>query len=296
MEPMNSGEYLNYLPTKNIKIGVNADAAMKNQGVTAAQKSMLADSIRFKYTSGFVMKDNLAMFDILAHNDWKRPICFTVTVGSENMIGLQPYLYKEGFIYHLLPFKPDTSVRDQMEKVNTDVMYDNVMNKFKFGNFKTAKYLDHESTTMFYPVMMSTFLDLAQAEIKAGHPELALKVMHKYDEEMPDLNIDIRSADSKYFLAQTAYKLHDYVLGAKFVTSIQSYLTDMLDYDYYQQQNNNLALNPRDIGFSIQLLSTLAEMTKDAHQDALTAKLLAQSKDYQNKFAGLLSASQQQGQ
>jgi len=287
-----SGEFGNYLPTKSIKIGVNPEEIVKNGVVSADQKNNITDSVKFKYTSNYVMKDNLAMFDILAHNNWKRPICFTVTVGGENMIGLQPYLYKEGFVYHLMPLKPDTSVRDQLEKVNVPVMYDNVMNKFKFGKFKTAKYLDHESTTMFYPVMIATFLDLAQSEIKAGHPELALKVLHKYDEVLPDLDIDIRTADSKYFIAQTAYQLHDTVLGAKLATSIDNYLVDQLDYDYTLLQSNNGNLNPRDVGFSLQIINSMADMAKEAHQTALTNKLQAQVKDYQSKFGGLLGAGQ----
>ena len=49
---------------------------------------------------------------------------------QENMMGLQPFLYKEGFTYHLIPFKPDTANHDQLGKTNTLVMYDNIMNKF----------------------------------------------------------------------------------------------------------------------------------------------------------------------
>jgi len=287
-----SGEFANYLPTKAIKIPVNPAEVKQNNAVSADQMSMLTDSIKFKYTSNFVMKDNLAMFDILAHDHWKRPICFTVTVGSDNMIGLQPYLYKEGFVYHLLPLKPDTGVRDQMEKVNTAVMYDNVMNKFKFGQFKTAKYLDHESTTMFYPVMMSTFLDLAQSLMREGKNDMALKVMHKYDEVMPDLNLDMRTASSKYFLAQTVYQLHDNVLGAKMVTSIDNYLKDMMDYYSAQiQAGNTNIISPRDVSFGMQLINGMVELTKTAHQDALTAQMQGQFKNYQAKLGGYLNAA-----
>jgi hypothetical protein len=187
-----------------------------------------------------------------------------------------------------MPLKPDTTTKDQLAKANTMVMYNNVMNKFKFGNFKTARYLDHESTTMFYPVMISTFLDLAQNLIKQGHPDLALKVMHKYDDVMPDLNIDIRIADSKFFLAQTAYQLHDLVLGAKFATSIDNYLTDQLDYDYTMLQSNAGTLNPRDIAFSIQLINAMADLAKDNHQTALAGKLQGQAKDYESKFASVI--------
>jgi len=234
------------------------------------------------------------MFDILAHNNWKRPICFTVTVGPENMIGLQPYLYKEGFVYHLIPFKPDTAAHDQMEKVNTDVMYDNVINKFKWGKFKTAKYLDHESTTMFYPVMMTTFLDLTQSLMQAGKLDSARKVLAKYDQEMPDINPYIDVAARKFYLAQAAYNLHDIVMGNKFVNGIDNYLTDQLDYDYYQLQNNSNDLSVRDINISVQLIGGMMEFTKDNHQTALYNKLSAQFKDYQSKFASLLRQQQPQ--
>ena len=38
-----------------------------------------------------------------------------------------------------------------VQKTNSLVMYSNVMNKFKWGNFKHAGYLDQQSTSMFYP-------------------------------------------------------------------------------------------------------------------------------------------------
>ena len=182
-----SGDYGNYLPTKNFKMTINADNILKNHVITSDQKDKLATEMDWKFTSNYITKENLAMLDILAHNNWVRPICFTTTIGQENLAGLQPYLYKEGFAYRLIPFKPDTTVRDQLGKTNSLVMYDNMMNKFKYGNFKHARYLDHESTTMFYPVMVTTFLDLTQGLIKDGHPDLARKALHKFDEEMPDL-------------------------------------------------------------------------------------------------------------
>jgi len=292
MVQYNNGDYANYLPTKAIKIGVNQADVLKSGIVPDAFKDRITDSVKFKFTSNYVMKDNLAMFDILAHNNWKRPICFTVTVGGENMIGLQPYLYKEGFTYHLLPVKPDTAVKDQLEKVNTEVMYNNVMNKFKFGNFKTAKYLDHESTTMFYPVLIATFLDLSQNLIKQGQPEKALNVLHKYEQVMPDLNIDIRTADSKFFIAQTAYQLKDLTFGAKMVNSIDAYLTDVLDYDYTMVQSNSGSISPRDIAFSIQLIGGMGEFAKNNHQTELATKLQNQVKDYESKFASILSSVQ----
>jgi len=289
-----NGDWANYLPTKNFKITINKDSVIKYGVVPDSDRAKLADTMTWKYTSNYVMKDNLAMFDILAHNNWKRPICFTVTVGPENLIGMEPYLYKEGFTYHLIPFKVDTATKDQMEKTNTMVMYDNVMNKFKWGNFKTAKYLDHESTTMFYPVMMTTFLDLTQNLMQENRPALALNVLHKYDQVMPDINPFIDVVARKFYLAEQCFRLHDLVLGNKFVNGIDDYLTDQLDYDYYLLQNNNTdQLSLRDIGISIQLIGGMTDFAKDNHETALYSKLEGQFKDYQTKFAPILGRQQQ---
>ena len=289
-----SGDYGNFLPTKNFKITINPDDVLKNHVITPDQKDRLATTMEWKYTSNYITKETLAMLDILAHNNWVRPICFTTTIGQENLIGLQPYLYKEGFTYHLIPFKPDTNSRDQLGKTNSLVMYNNMMNKFKYGNFKNAKYLDHESTTMFYPVMVTTFLDLAQGLIKDGHPDLALKVLHKYDEVMPDINPGLEVVDRKIFFAQTAYDLHDIVLGNKFINSVDNYVTDQLDYNYYLMKDNSGEFNSRDVQYGMSFLNGLIGITSagDIHQTALTNKLKAQIKDYENKFSAILGRQQ----
>jgi len=287
-----SGDYGNFLPTKNFKITVDPDTVVKYGVITPGQKNKLDTSLRWKFTSNYITKENLAMLDILAHNNWKRPICFTTTIGQENLIGLQPYLYKEGFAYHLIPFKPDTSVKDQLGKTNSLVMYNNLMTRFKFGNFKHARYLDHESTTMFYPVLITTFLDLTQGLIKDGHPDLAVKVLNKYDEVMPDINNSLEIADRKIFFAQTAYQLHDIVLGDKFVTSVDSYITEQLDYNYSLLQSNSGNLNSRDVQYDVSFLTGISAIATENHRTAISNKFKAQVKDYENKFGAILQRQQ----
>ena len=287
-----SGETANYLPTKNFKITINKDEVIKNGVVPDSDRVKLTDTLKFKFPPNCVTKENLALFDILSHNHWKRPICFTTTVGDENMIGLQPYLYKEGFAYHLIPFTPDTTNKDQKERVNALVMYDNVVNKFKWGNFSTAKYLDHESTTMSYPNLLASFLDLTQSLIAQNRPDLAIKALQKCDQELPDLNPFIDVNITKLYLAQASYNLNDIVLGNKFANNIDAYLNDQLDYNYYLLQNNNDQISLRDVNLSVRLIGMLATFAKDAHQESLTNKLNAQYKDYATKFAAILNTQQ----
>jgi hypothetical protein len=167
-------------------------------------------------------------------------------------------------------------------------MYDNVMNKFRFGNYKTARYLDHESTNMFYPVLVTTFLDLARGLERDGHPDLALKALHKYDAVLPDLFPYIDIAGRKLFMAQIAYRLHDVALGNKIVNGIDRHLTDQLDFNYYQLKNNGTNLNLRDVQISLEVLNGMARYTTGAGQNQLSNKFNAQLKDYEAKFAGVL--------
>ncbi|HEY2582259.1 MAG TPA: DUF2723 domain-containing protein [Mucilaginibacter sp.] len=280
-----NGETLNYLPTRNFKLTVNPDEVVKNGVVTPDQKNKIASTMEWKYTSNYVTKDKLAMLDILTHNDWKRPICFTATMGPESMFGLQPYLYKEGFVYHLIPFKTDT-VNNRETKTNSLVMYNNVVNKFKFGNYKHAKYLDNVSTTQFYLTMELTFNDLAQGLIKDGHPDMALKAIHKFDEQMPDINPDIDTAAHKFFMAQTAYKLDDLKLGNRYVKSVDNFITDQLDYNYSLLQNKQ-DIDQRTVQIGIQLLNGMTDTAKNNNQIELSNQLLVQLKNYENKFAVL---------
>jgi len=248
--------------------------------------------MRWKYTSNYVTKDNLAFIDILAHNDWKRPICFTITVGQENMLGLQQYLYKEGFTYHLIPFKVDTASRDQLGKTNNMVMYDNIMNKFKWGNYKTAKYLDPESSTMFYPVILSTVIDLTQNLTIQGDKAKALNVLHKYDQEMPDIYPFVDVARSKYYLVANAYHLGDIGYANRYVNSIDAYLTDQLDYNYSQLQNSPDNIDTRTVQLGLSLLNGLNQLAKENHQAAISTKLQSQIKDYEGKFKSIMGGGQ----
>jgi hypothetical protein len=284
-----NGETMNYLPTKNFKLAVDPEQLVKNDVVTPQQKDQLTSNMEWKYNTNYIFKDNLAIMDVLAHNNWKRPICFSIGFGQDNMGGLQPYMYKEGFVYHLIPFKADTSIQNQLGKVNSLVMYNNVMNKFKYGNFKHAKYLDDISKTQFYPYMETTFHDLTQGLMNEGRNALALNALHKFDQEMPDINPTIDSAHRKLLLAQVAYKLNDKELANRYVKGIGNYLTDQLAYNYTLLQNKSEALNVNEIQYQLYVLSGLVDTTKDYQETALHNQFQAQLDDYKNKFVVLQS-------
>jgi len=283
------GGPMNYMPTKDLKMTLNADELVKDGVVPAADKAKIQPAMEWKYQSNYVTKDNLAMIDILAHNNWKRPVYFTITVGTENMMGLDKYLYNEGFAYHLMPIMIDTAKTQPLEAANTNVMYNNIMTKFKWGNMKNAKYLDHESLTMFYPIIMKQFLLLTEHLIAEGKLDSARKALAKYDEVMPNLTPFTDVVGRKYYLVDNAYKVGSTALALKWTNEIDDYLVNLLDYTEKAAAGSG-DYNPRDIQLGLSVINGLATLAKDNHQDALATRLTNQFKGYETKLSGAFSA------
>ena len=278
-----NGEVANYLPTKRLAIKVNADDVLKTRTIPAIQKAQVDTFMTFVYPSDYVTKQNLALLDIMAHNDWKRPIYFTLTVPQDYMMGMEKYMYNEGFAYHLLPLKPDTSV-GLLGGVNSQTMYHNLMTKFKWGNMKYATYLDHESLTTFYPLISTIFLNLAQNLAREGHPEQAKNVLEKYDEVMPAIVLSSDIAIRKYYMAATAYKLNDVLLGNKITGQLYGYVTNLLYYNYTLFKDGKTDLNNNDIQLAMSMLNGMAQLTQQSHQTEFSNKCAAEVKDYELKF------------
>ncbi len=287
---MNDGTSVNYLPTKNFKITINKADVINSGTVPAKDLAKILPVMTWTYPSNYVTKDNLAVMDILAHNNWKRPIYFANTVGSENLMGLEKYMHDEGFAMHLQPLQADTAANAE-EAVNTMTMYDNMMNKFRYGNMKHARYLDHESLVMFYPIIIHQFTTLAENLVNEGHMDLAKKVIEKCDAEMPDLMPYTEVAGRKFYLIDYAYRTGATAIANKWTNSLDDYLKNLLDYDYTLSKDDSAQLNQRDVQLSLSVLNGLVTSTKQAHQDALSNKLNAQLKDYEGKFGALISGA-----
>ncbi|RFZ82386.1 DUF2723 domain-containing protein [Mucilaginibacter terrenus] len=289
--PLENGETTNYLPTKNLKITVNADEVIKAGAVPASMRDRIAPELDFTYPGKWVTKDNLAIMDILTHNNWKRPVYFTVTAGNENMLGLDKYMYNEGFAFRLLPLKPDTTIQP-LEATNTMVMYNNMMNKFKFGQMKTAKNLDNTSTTLFYPLVTRMYADLADNMMREGHPDMAKSALKKYADNMPENITSPELAIRKYYMLQTAFHAGDTAFGLKLMKTLDDYIMDQLKYNYavYQQDSNNVDV--RSVQLALSMLNGMNGVAKSVNQTQWATQTDAQLKDYSTKFGGLQAPQQ----
>jgi hypothetical protein len=130
-----------------------------------------------------VYKDELIILDILAHNNWERPMYYT-TPRQTGSVKLDNYLELQGLSYRLIPIKgePQTGYSGM---VNTDIMYDNVMNKFRYTNLNNPKVYQDETCRRMMQNMKNNFNRLAAALLTEGKPEKAAEVLAKLEKVMP---------------------------------------------------------------------------------------------------------------
>ena len=108
--------------------------------IPAFLKDSVLDEIQWTMPGNIIQRNEMMMLDAIAHNDWKRPIYFAVSLPS--YYGLDKYLQLEGMAYRLVPIRSGGMNTPEGPRVNADIMYNNVMHKFKWGNMGSGIYID----------------------------------------------------------------------------------------------------------------------------------------------------------
>lgn len=144
-------------------------------------------------------------------DDWKRPIYYAVTIG-ESPLDLRNQSLLEGINYRIYPGKVDST------GVNTEVMFDNMVNKYKWGGANNPKvYLDENNLRMCRS-FRSMFAYLITALVEKGDKEKALIALDRATEVLPGNTVP-RGAESVIF-ADAYFELGEKEKGQKIVNEI----------------------------------------------------------------------------
>ena len=201
---------INHLPTGELFIDIDKEKILKSGIVPKGYEDKIVDRIdlSFKDKNTLILND-LAIIDLLSTNaetGWKRPVYFATTVDPSFFTETDKYFMRTGMAYEVVPVKlENTPGRYQ---VNTDKMYDNVMNKFVWGGIDVNPdiYLDETIRRMCYSYRIM-FIDLIDQLIQEGKTDKALKALDYCMEKIPgDVvphnYISLQLAMDYYFLKQ----------------------------------------------------------------------------------------------
>lgn len=283
---MQDGTKSNFLPTKNFKITIDPQQVISTGTVSAADAAKITPEMDWTFNKGYVTKGTLAMLDILAHNNWKRPIYFASTVPSEQYNGLDKYLYSEGLALHLMPLKPDTTTnQERAEQLNTPVLYKNVMTKFKWGNMKTATYLDPQSSDDTF-IFTNIFSNLTGSLIKEGKNTEAKKVVDKYYEVMPQRFFGLRTVVVKYYMAENLYKLGETARANEILTQSGDYINKELIFLSDISKSKGSLTGSQNVQTGLYYLDRMIKTSKAAGQEKVSTQLEKIFSGLEAKFSG----------
>ena len=143
-----------------------------------------SQKIIFKKARRFTRSEMMVM-EMLSTNEWKRPMYFAVTIGSDYHLGLDPYLELTGMAYRITPERS----KDGKPRVNTEVMYDNMLHKFKYGNMNVPDIYIDENTMRMCRTHRMMFCQLAEALYYEGKHDKAMEVLDFAEEVLPGYNV-----------------------------------------------------------------------------------------------------------
>lgn len=281
-----SGKSINVLPTKSIRIKINKEEILKAGIVSEKDSASIVDYIDFNLTKDGILKNDLLVFDLLANNIWKRPIYFAITMGADNFYGLNDYLRLEGLAVRLLPVKKQANASSGIGGVNTDIMYNNVMNKFKWGNMTDPKiYIDPETARMIFS-LRNQFIQLGEALLNEGKKDSCVKILNKSEEVLPK-NIPIQYNVFRFRIADLYYRAGNPNKGNQVTRELAKIIEQNLDY-YAQFNGQKAPMYADDVQQGIAVLNQLERITTMNNQSKLSKELSDKSLKFQKTYQFML--------
>ena len=283
----NGGDLIDMAPGKKFYVNVDSLKVMRNKVVAVKDTARLTKRISWDMGErNYITKNDLLVLDLVANNNWERPIYFAVTTGDDAYVGLKKYFQLEGLAYRFVPIKQTENEEAQGGRVNTDAMYDNIMNKFRWGGMdKKGVNLDENCVRMVGNLRMQMSI-LAGALMNEGKDKKAEEVLDKCLAVMPDENV---AYDATIFtVCATYYQLHN----TKKANELARKLFDIFEGDlrvYNAQKGNHRVAYQREMNQAKEILKRLTGLTQTFRQPEL-------SKEFVTRLSALIPAEEMNGE
>jgi hypothetical protein len=269
-------ERVDYIPAKKLKITIDSAQILKSGVVSSKYANRIVHEMKWELKGNAIYKNDMMVLDLLANNHWKRPIYFAITVSDDNYQGLEKYFRLDGLAYKILPVdftRPD----GQTGGVDAELLYENLINKFKWGGIANPKvYLDENNLRMLSN-FRNNFAKLAEALIAENKIDSAVKVLDKCLEVMPPQQIPINyyalPVIDQYYRARQIEK------GNKLLNEL--YANTLEELKYLFRIKGKLATTvDYEKRLNLQILNELVRIAQANKQTEMVTKISASFQEY----------------
>ena len=185
---MQNGQRIHFYPTNKIRIPVDKNTIIKNKVVSAKYNDSIVPYIDLDIKGNALYKNRLMMLDIIANNNWKRPIFFSPgAFDDEDYLWMKNYLQLDGMIYKLVPIKtaiPEDGSPLDMGQIDSEKMFNNIM-KWDWGNSDSDKIYHDPETRRESITYRTNLARLMKQLIEEGKMDKAKQVIDLAMTKMP---------------------------------------------------------------------------------------------------------------
>jgi hypothetical protein len=265
------GDYLNYIPANKFLIGVDTGKVLGNGTVKPWLRDSMLSSIIWEYSESDAFKGDLAIMDMLSKNNWDRPVYFSTTVPSTQYKGLEKFFVQEGLAYRVAPVKTGTPEMGEFGMIDPVVMYDNLMNKFEWGNAEDPEvYLDENNRRMFSN-FRRIFGNLGKRLLETGDTVKAVEVVRRGLAIVPEEKLE-----NDFFstgLAEVLIRSGNVAEGEKILDEIIEYSSGYLEYAVKLKPEARFGLE-YPTGINMQSLIDIYRMGEKLKIQSITDKVM----------------------
>lgn len=273
-----------YIPSKKLFMVVDKAAVIKNKAVEPEDYDKIVDTIQIDLgDKQYITKDELMVLDMIATNNWVRPIYFAITIGREKYMNLQDYFQLEGLAYRLVPIR--TAPQGiAFGRVNTKLMYKNVMQEFKWGNMeKPNVYIDENNARMMMNIR-NTFDRLAGGLVAEGKNDQATQVLDRCVELIPNNVVPYN-----YFsllMSDTYFRAGQPEKAKQIITTMVGNYKEQLDY-FFRLRGPLRRSVDEDMQRDLYFLRELSQVATRNNQPELVKEVSGIFNSYLDRYSNL---------
>ena len=272
-----------FYPTNKIRVNVNVENVIQSGLVKEKDRDLIVPYIDIDLPKGGLYKNQLIMLDILANNDWKRPLYFTGgSYDDSEYLWMKNYLQLEGLVYKLVPIKTPKNKNNPylMGRLDGDLMYE-IVKKWEWGNSDSPEIYHDPETRKNSISYRSNMARLAEVLIDEGKLEKAKEII--------DLNLEKMPVDYfGYYSLLTPFIEGYYRVGAtedarKLFDQIAEKYRDQLE--YFESLSLNLQYDlGEEILTEVERYRALTEVIIDNNDEAFMASKIVAFQNHTAPF------------
>lgn len=270
------GDTIDYLPSNHFVMNVDKTAVLKGGTVDNDTSGRILNLMIFDVPGGYIEKNALIALNIIANNNWERPIYFGLMGSSQEYLGLEKYFQLEGMAYRLVPILSKSS-QNHLGNINSAILYENLMNSTQITmNDPTIFYSDDHQR--YAPMLRNVYARLADTLLHEGKNELAVKVCDRCVENLPNnvIPYDVFSLS----LAEVYYRAAEILKANELLTIMMHQASDELEY-YFKLSSALMHRYKYEINLNLGILNYIAETTRNFGQTTIADQCQA---DFESKL------------